>query len=109
MVPEPHLDEVLRALAGHGRQGRVPAAADVRRRGDTRRRRRQAASVTLAAVLVGLLGAGAVLARPSGDPDSFPSGRLARRRPRPPRRPAPTRPPRPARRATTRCCPGGGR
>ncbi|MBQ1023574.1 hypothetical protein [Micromonospora sp. C95] len=71
MGPEPHLDEALRALAGHGRQGRVPAAVDIRRRGDTRRRRRQAASVTLAAVLVGLLGAGVVLARPSGDPDSL--------------------------------------
>ncbi|MEV4711707.1 hypothetical protein [Micromonospora sp. NPDC049374] len=74
MGPEPHLDEALRALAGHGRQGKVPAAVDIRRRGDTRRRRRRATSAALGAVLVGLLGAGVVLARPSGGPHSLPVG-----------------------------------
>ncbi|NLU78384.1 hypothetical protein HCA58_08335 [Micromonospora sp. HNM0581] len=72
MGPEQQLDEALRALATHGRQGRVPKAVDIRGRGDTRRRRRQAASATLGAVLVGLLGAGAVLARPSGNSDALP-------------------------------------
>ncbi|GIJ30976.1 hypothetical protein ACIBQ2_17210 [Micromonospora sediminimaris] len=74
MGPEPRLDEALRALAGHGRQGRVPAAVDIRRRGDTRRRRRRTASAALGVVLVGLLGAGAVLARPTGGSDSLPVG-----------------------------------
>ncbi|MBX7267265.1 hypothetical protein KIF24_15400 [Micromonospora sp. Llam7] len=74
MGSEPHLDEALRALARHGGQGRVPAAADVRRRGDARRRRRRAASVGLGAVLVGVLGAGAVLVRLAGAPDGVPVG-----------------------------------
>ncbi|MEG3634362.1 hypothetical protein V5O40_11265, partial [Micromonospora sp. S2-005] len=74
MGGEPQLDEALRALAGHGRQGKVPAAADIRRRGDRRRRRRRAGTAALGAVLVGLLGAGVVLARPAGDPNSLPIG-----------------------------------
>ncbi|GIJ40295.1 hypothetical protein [Micromonospora andamanensis] len=74
MGPEPNLDEALRALAGHGRQGKVPPAVDIRGRGDARRRRRRAASAALGVVLIGLLGAGAVLARPSGGPDSLPVG-----------------------------------
>ncbi|TDC69740.1 hypothetical protein E1193_30350, partial [Micromonospora sp. KC606] len=52
------LDNALRALAGQGGQGRVPAATDIRRRGDTRRRRRRAASVALAALAVVALGTG---------------------------------------------------
>ncbi|GIJ78683.1 hypothetical protein SAMN05443287_102351 [Micromonospora phaseoli] len=74
MGPEPHLDEALRALARHGGQGRVPAAADIRRRGDNRRRRRQATSVGLGALLVVVLGAGAVLVRLAGGPDGMPVG-----------------------------------
>ncbi|WBB90360.1 hypothetical protein [Verrucosispora sp. WMMC514] len=74
MGGEPQLDEALRALAGHGRQGKVPAAADIRRRGDLRRRRRRGGTAALGAVIVGLLSAGVVLARPAGDPDSLPIG-----------------------------------
>jgi hypothetical protein len=74
MGGEPELDETLRALAGHGRQGKVPAAVDIRRRGDLRRRRRRAGTAALGAVLVGLLGAGVVLVRPAGNPDLLPIG-----------------------------------
>ncbi|WBB52886.1 hypothetical protein [Verrucosispora sp. WMMD573] len=74
MGGEHQLDEALRALAGHGRQAKVPAAVDIRRRGDSRRRRRRAGTTALGAVLVGLLGAGVVLARPAGGPDPLPIG-----------------------------------
>ncbi|MFV2101018.1 RICIN domain-containing protein [Micromonospora sp. LOL_024] len=74
MWPEPHLDESLRTVARHGVQGRVPPAADIRRRGDSRRRRRQAVCAGLGALLVGVLGAGAVLVRLSGASDGGPVG-----------------------------------
>ena len=61
-MSEHRLGEALRALARDGGQGRVPAVFDIRRRGDTRRRRRHVASISLAAVLVGVLSAGAVVA-----------------------------------------------
>ncbi|WP_341720954.1 hypothetical protein QQG74_15295 [Micromonospora sp. FIMYZ51] len=68
------LDDALRALAGHGGQGRVPAAVDIRRRGETRRRRRRVASVALAAVAVVALGTGVALARLGDPPHSAPIG-----------------------------------
>ncbi|MFF3856098.1 hypothetical protein [Micromonospora sp. NPDC002575] len=74
MSSDNQLADALRALAGHGGRGRVPAAADVRRRGDARRRRRRAASVSLAALAVVALGAGVALARAGGPPHPLPVG-----------------------------------
>ncbi|TDB78323.1 hypothetical protein [Micromonospora sp. KC723] len=73
MSSDNQLDNALRALAGQGGQGRVPAAADIRRRGDTRRRRRTA-SVALAALAVVALGAGVALVRPGGRAHPIPVG-----------------------------------
>ncbi|TDB73062.1 hypothetical protein [Micromonospora sp. KC721] len=74
MSSDNQLDDALRALAGQGGQGRVPAAADIRRRGDTRRRRRRTASVALAALAVVALGTGVALARPGGPAHPTPVG-----------------------------------
>ncbi|MFC8847981.1 MULTISPECIES: hypothetical protein [unclassified Micromonospora] len=74
MSSDNQLDDALRALAGQGGRGRVPAAAEVRRRGDARRRHRRAASVSLAALAVVALGAGVALARAGGPPQSIPVG-----------------------------------
>ncbi|WP_432958243.1 RICIN domain-containing protein [Micromonospora haikouensis] len=74
MSSDNQLADALRALAGHGGQGTVPAAADVRRRGDVRRRRRRAASVSLAALAVAALGAGVALAGSGGRPHPVPIG-----------------------------------
>ncbi|MFG1803204.1 hypothetical protein ACGFI4_23985 [Micromonospora carbonacea] len=74
MSSDNQLADALRALAGHGGQGGVPAAADVRRRGDARRRRRRAASVSLAALAVVALGAGVALAGSGGPPQPVPIG-----------------------------------
>ncbi|RIV39094.1 hypothetical protein [Micromonospora radicis] len=68
MSSDHQLDDALRALAGHGGRGRVPAVADIRRRGDSRRRRRRATSVALAAVAVMALGTGVALTRPDDTP-----------------------------------------
>ncbi|TDC65249.1 hypothetical protein E1258_06105 [Micromonospora sp. KC207] len=72
MSSDNQLGDALRALAGQGGQGRIPSAADVRRRGDARRRRRRAASVSLAALAVVALGAGVALARVGGTPHTIP-------------------------------------
>ncbi|MFI6159638.1 hypothetical protein ACIA59_06810 [Micromonospora haikouensis] len=74
MSSDNQLADALRALAGHGGQGTVPAAADVRRRGDARRRRRRTASVSLAALAVAALGAGVALAGSGGRPHPVPIG-----------------------------------
>ncbi|BCJ62310.1 hypothetical protein [Micromonospora endophytica] len=74
MSSDHQLDDALRALAGHGGQGRVPAVADIRRRGDTRRSRRRAASVALAAVAVVAIGTGVALTRPDATPHTNPVG-----------------------------------
>lgn len=67
------LDDALRALARDGGQdSRIPAATDIRRRGETRRRRRRTASVALAATAVVALGAGVALARLGGSTQSMP-------------------------------------
>ncbi|MBL6276525.1 hypothetical protein JMF97_10155 [Micromonospora fiedleri] len=69
------LDDALRALARDGGQdSRIPAATDIRRRGETRRRRRRTASVALAATAVVALGAGVALARLGGSTESMPIG-----------------------------------
>ena len=74
MSSDNRLDDALRMLAAPGGPGRVPAAADIRRRGDTRRRRRRVASVALAAVAVVALGTGIALARPGETPHRTPVG-----------------------------------
>ncbi|TDC33371.1 hypothetical protein [Micromonospora sp. KC213] len=74
MSSDNQLDDALRALARQGGQGRVPAAADIRRRGDTRRRRRRTAPVALAALAVVALGTGVALARPGGPAHPIPVG-----------------------------------
>ncbi|MEW2476397.1 hypothetical protein AB0875_21665 [Micromonospora gifhornensis] len=67
------LDDALRALARDGGQdSRIPAATDIRRRGEIRRRRRRTASVALAATAVVVLGAGVALARLGGSTQSMP-------------------------------------
>ncbi|PMR62347.1 hypothetical protein C1A38_03645 [Verrucosispora sp. ts21] len=67
------LDDALRALARDGGQdSRIPAATDIRRRGEIRRRRRRTASVALAATAVVALGAGVALARLGGSTQSMP-------------------------------------
>ncbi|MDG4797958.1 hypothetical protein [Micromonospora sp. WMMD1082] len=74
MGSEWNLDDALRALARHGGQGRVRAADEIRRRGDTRRRRRHVASVAAGAVLVGVLGGGAAVIRLADAPPTVPAG-----------------------------------
>lgn len=52
-------EEVLQDMAEHAeRTGRLAAAADIRRRGDTIRRRRHVTSAALSVVLIGVVGAG---------------------------------------------------
>jgi hypothetical protein len=73
MAPDNHLDDALRSLAGHAaRTGRLAGSADIRRRGDTRRKRRHAATAALGVAVVGLLTAGIVATRPDGGPQPGP-------------------------------------
>ncbi|WFE29432.1 hypothetical protein O7623_09685 [Solwaraspora sp. WMMD791] len=59
MRSEPNPEQVLQDMAEHaGRTGRLAAAADIRRRGDTLRRRRQVATAAVGVVLIGAVGAG---------------------------------------------------
>lgn len=59
MRSEPNPEQVLQDMAEHaGRTGRLAAAADIRRRGDTLRRRRQVATAAVGVVLIGAIGAG---------------------------------------------------
>ncbi|GGM24910.1 hypothetical protein GCM10011608_07180 [Micromonospora sonchi] len=74
MSSDNRLDDALRMLAGQSGPAGVPAAADIRRRGATRRRRRRVASVALAAVAVVALGTGIALARPGETPHRTPVG-----------------------------------
>ncbi|MER5457184.1 hypothetical protein ABT008_20580 [Micromonospora sp. NPDC002389] len=74
MTADRELDDALRGLARHGGQGRVHAAAEIRRRGDTRRRRRHVATVTVGVLLVAALGAGTAAIRLAGPPHTIPVG-----------------------------------
>lgn len=74
MTADRELDDALRGLARHGGQGRVHPAAEIRRRGDTRRRRRHVATVTVGVLLVAALGAGTAAIRLAGPPHTIPVG-----------------------------------
>ncbi|WBB80378.1 hypothetical protein O7606_03075 [Micromonospora sp. WMMD882] len=74
MSSDHRLEAALRALAGQDGPGTIPPAAEIRRRGDTCRRRRRAASVSFAALAVVSLGVGVGLTRPGGVPPGVPVG-----------------------------------
>ncbi|MEU1589910.1 hypothetical protein [Micromonospora sp. NPDC005710] len=68
-MPDQNLDDGLRSLADEGaRRGRLADATVVRQRGDAHRRRRHVASAAAGVAVVGLLGVGVAIGRPTAGP-----------------------------------------